>query len=135
MPYATRTKVAAQKTRSEIEALVMERRAKNFASFTEAKGAMIAFEMADRRIVFRLPLPKPDNEQDVRSRWRGLLLTLKAKFESIDRGIETFEDAFLAATMMPDGQTVADHVKPNIALAYKQGSMLPLLPPPERRPS
>jgi hypothetical protein len=33
---------------------------------------------------------------------------------------------------MPDGQTVATHIKPRIAAAYEQGSMVALLPPPHR---
>lgn len=128
MPYAERTRVPARQTRGEIEDLVMKRKAKSFATYMEASGVMISFEMQDRRIAFRLPLPSK-GEQEIRSRWRGLLLCLKAKFEAIDRGVETFEQAFLAHTMMPDGRTVADHVRDNVALAY-QGKAVPLLPAP-----
>lgn len=31
---------------------------------------------------------------------------------------------------MPDGKTVASHIKSSIAAAYESGSMQPLLPPP-----
>lgn len=63
-------------------------------------------------------------------RWRTLLLCLKAKLESVESGIETFEDAFLAQIVMPDGGTVAEHVRPRIAEAYAANTMQPLLPPP-----
>ncbi len=129
MPYAVKTTVNALKTRQEIEALIMKRKAKNFASFTEERGAMIAFELSDRRIVFRLPLPNPKNEQDIRSRWRGLLLTLKAKFESIDRGVETFDDAFLSHVMLHDGKTVGEHTKLSLPKLIA-GEDVPLLPAP-----
>lgn len=66
-----------------------------------------------------------------RSRWRALFLCIKAKLESIESGIETFEDAFLAHIQMPDGQSVSDHVRPRIASAYETGSMQPLLPAPK----
>ena len=129
MPYAERTRVPARQTRGEIEELIMRRKAKSFAIYTETAGAMVSFELQDRRIAFRLPLPEPKREQDIRSRWRGLLLCLKAKFEAIDRGVETFEQAFLAHTLMPDGRTVAEHVREPVALAY-QGKAVPLLPAP-----
>jgi hypothetical protein len=63
-------------------------------------------------------------------RWRCLALVIKAKLEAVESGITTFEDEFLAHIMMPDGQTVGQHVRPNIASAYEQRSMVPLLPPP-----
>lgn len=128
MPYAVDTRVPASRTRQEIETLiVVKRKAKKFASMLADDSATIAFELNDRRLVFKLPLPKKGNEQDVRSRWRGLLLCLKAKFESIDRGVETFDQAFLSHVVMPDGRTVAEHVSEGVALAYA-GKPVPLLP-------
>jgi hypothetical protein len=40
-----------------------------------------------------------------------LLLANKAKLSSVEDGIETFEDAFLAHIVMPDGTTVSQHVR------------------------
>jgi hypothetical protein len=88
---------------------------------------MIAFGMKDARLVFRLPLPN-DNPQDQRSRWRGLLLCIKAKFESVDRGVETFEEAFLSHVMMDDGQTFGQHAIPR--LKEITAGNVPLLPAP-----
>ena len=68
-------------------------------------------------------------EQACRQRWRALALVIKAKLEAVESGITTFEDEFLAHIVMPDGQTVATHIKPRIAEAYEGGRMLALMPP------
>ena len=56
-----------------------------------------------------------------RQRARALLLVIKAKLESIDSGVETFEQAFLANIVMSDGATVYDRVRSDMALEYKNG--------------
>lgn len=129
--YAVDTKVPVVKTRAEIDALCVKHGAKNIATLTEEKRAVIAFELRGLRILFRLPLPK-DNEQDRRSRWRGLLLCIKAKFEAVNRGVETFEEAFLSHIMAEDGRTVADHAVPRLKQIV--AGSVPLLPPPGPRP-
>lgn len=115
----------------DIEKLVMKYGATSFVAGTSQKdGAMICFEASNRRIMFRCPMP--ENDQQQRSKWRALLLCIKAKLESVEAGIETFEDAFLAHVVMPDGMTVSGHVRPRIHSAYKEGTMQPLLPPPSK---
>ncbi len=152
MAYAATTNVAASKTKGEIDGLLRKHKAAGFGIFEEATRAMLVFEMAGRRIVFHLPLPKHMErqfimtdrgkqrteaaalaawEQACRSRWRALFLCIKAKLESIESGIESFEDAFLAHIQMPDGHSVSEHVRPRIAQAYETGSMQPLLPAPK----
>lgn len=153
MSYANKTEVSVEKTTSEIRTTIQKYGATAFANM-EAKGlAMIVFEMKDRRISFKLPLPSVDDkqflydgrrnmrtadkrhaawEQACRSRWRALLLCIKAKLESVEAGIETFEDAFLAHIQMPDGMTVGEHTRPMIARAYETGTMQPLLPAPPK---
>jgi hypothetical protein len=111
------------------------------------------FEAKGRRIMFELPLPDRDDkrfqsdgrghartpakkpevwEQACRQRWRALALVIKAKLEAVESGITSFEDEFLAHVVMPDGQTVGAHIKPRIAVAYAQDSMVSLLPSPGR---
>ncbi|WP_062017425.1 hypothetical protein [Aureimonas sp. AU4] len=151
MPYAENTSVSVEKTEAEIKATLRRYGADRFMTGEDRAGAVISFEMKDRRVTFRLPLPdraeqrfKFDGrrnvrpvakqteawEQACRSRWRALFLCIKAKLESVESGIETFEDAFLAQIVLPDGGTVADHILPRIADAYASGTMQPLLPPP-----
>lgn len=152
MAYAKDTNVSVSKTEAEIKAVIRRYGATTFASFETTLAAMISFEMKDRRVLFKLPLPDKNAkefkqtptgrwarseaqafaawEQACRSRWRALFLCIKAKLESVEAGIETFDDAFLAHIQMPDGLTVGEHVKPNVALAYERQTMQPLLPAP-----
>ncbi len=136
MTYAARTKVPAQQTRNEIEQTLKRYGADRFAYFNEGDRAIIVFEAHERRIRFDLPLPpvtaRGQDEQLVRQRWRALLLCIKAKLESVASKIETFEDAFLAHVVMPDGMTVSDHVRPRIAAVYSGGEVQALLPPPTK---
>ena len=44
--------------------------------------------------------------KETRRRWRCLLITIKAKLECIETGIETFEEAFLAHIVTETGQTI-----------------------------
>lgn len=138
MAYASRTEVPVDKTRMEIERTLTRYGAKSFAYFGSDERAVIVFEASDRRIRFDLPLPplgKGGSDQHRRARWRGLLLCIKAKLEAVEAGIETFEEAFLAHVMMPDGATVGEHAIHRIAAAYKGEAMPSLLPPPKKEPA
>jgi hypothetical protein len=135
MAFAERTKVPANQSRGEIEALLVKYKATSVAVFNSADQAAIAFEMEGRRIIFRLALPKGTDqkaEQEKRRKWRALLLSIKAKLASIEDGIESFEDAFLSHIVMPDGMTVGEHTRPRIQSAYQDNKMTPLLPGPKK---
>jgi hypothetical protein len=135
--YAARTKIPAERTRLDIEAMMQKRGADQFFSGNDGKIAMLAFRLHGRHIRFSLPLVGARSAQQVRSRWRGLLLVIKAKLEAIDLGILTLEDAFIGETVLPDRQTVAEYMRPQIAAAYKSGEMpkaLPYYDPPEAAP-
>ena len=67
-------------------------------------------------------------EQAERQRWRALFLVIKAKLESVEQDIASFEEEFLAHIVMPDNKTVAQHILPNVAAAYESGRMQRLLP-------
>jgi hypothetical protein len=126
--YAARTKVPADRTRLEIEALMKRRGADQFFSGADGERAVLAFRLNGRHIRFSLPLADTRSEQHRRSRWRALLLVIKAKLEAIDIGILTVENAFLADTVLPDRQTVAEYMAPQIEAAYASGQMPKLLP-------
>ena len=72
-----------------------------------------------------LPVAEPKMlaawEQALRTRWRALLLCIKAKLESVESGIETFDTAFMAQIVLPDGRTVEERVLPEIEKAYLTG--------------
>lgn len=125
--FAARTKVPADRTRLEIEGLMRNRGADQFFSGADSERAVLSFRIGGRHIRFALPLGDARNEQHRRSRWRALLLVIKAKLEAIDIGILTIEDAFLADTVLPDRRTVAEVMQPQIESAYGSGKMPPLL--------
>lgn len=126
--YAARTKVPADKTRLDIELMMRRRGADQFFSGGDGERAMLAFRLNGRQVRFVLPLGDARNEQHRKSRWRALFLVIKAKLEAIDIGILTLDDAFLADTVLPDRQTVAEYMRPQIESAYSTGNMPPLLP-------
>lgn len=76
-----------------------------------------------RNVMFELPLPKasafasdgrgrrrtPEKQHDAweqgcRSSWRALLLAIKAKLVSVESGVESFEEAFLAQLVVKDDE-------------------------------
>jgi hypothetical protein len=128
MVYARRTRVPVDRTRQEIEKLITRAGAVEFGYAMRAGGAIITFRMHDRFVRFDMAFPDrkgsiDKHEQEIRRRWRALLLVLKAKFEATATGITTFETEFLAHIVLPGGRTVAQDVVPQIAAAYKSKSM------------
>ena len=143
--YAKDTTVSSERSRGEIEHLLQKYGAEKFGYMWEGTSAVIVFEMKNRRVKFVLPLPdKQDQkffqtatgrtrknpnasfeawEQECRSRWRALTLCIKAKLESVESEIETFEEAWLSHILLPDGATVFDHVAPKVEAAYRSGKM------------
>ena len=152
--FAAHTDVSVEKSRAEIERMIVRYGASQTAFMNAPGRALIMFEANERRIVFELPLPDlsddkfartpggrkrltPEKrmqawEQGCRQRWRALALVIKAKLEAVESGITTFEDEFLAHIMMPDGVTVGRHIKPAVAAWYASGTMQPLLPAPPK---
>lgn len=137
MPYARGTTVEVSKTKMEIEKLVTQYGATAFMAGTSSTQRMsqVGFELRSRRIMFRVNAPDAQKfgtgeryAAEDRRRWRCLLLSIKAKLECVATGIETFDEAFLAHIVMPDGSTVGQTALPRIAEAYKTGKMQPLLP-------
>jgi len=145
MAYASKTEVSTEKSKAEIEAMVMKRGGDDYIAGVSGREAFVAFMLSDRRVLFKLQLPdksekrfthtehhrKPrtsDNahaswDQACRSKWRALLLVIKAKLESIDAGIETFDEAFMPHIMTPDGRRFAEHAVPQIETSYRENTV------------
>lgn len=143
--YAADTSVSQDKSRNEIEATLKRYGATSFMYASEEMAAMIGFRIAGRMVKFVLPMPDPQArefthtpakgiarssaeaakawEQAGRQRWRALALVIKVKLEAVAAGITTIEDEFLAHTVLPDGSTVGQFMKPQLAVAYEQGTM------------
>lgn len=149
--FAVNTDVPSARTLDEIRQTLKRYNATSFGLLEDAKRVGVAFEMQNRRVRFTMPIPQPNEhrtnsrgttrtsaqinaavEKARRSRWRALLLTIKAKLESIETGIETFEEAFMAQIVLPSGQTMSEWAVPQIEKAYAGGEMPPLLGSGER---
>jgi hypothetical protein len=135
--YAEGTVVAVAKTRGEIETTLTRYGADAMLSGFEPGTAWVQFRAKGRIVKFSAPLPVrakyktvKQYEQAERTRWRALLLVIKAKLESIESGIETFDEAFMPHIVLPDGQTVKEWMQPQIALAFERGAMPKLLTGP-----
>lgn len=134
--YAQGTRVDGATTRHQIEKLLKQYRSSGFAYFETGGQVAIAFEREARRVLFRLPIkhdPKAygDAQQQMRARWRSLLLVIKAKLVAVDSGITSFEQEFLAHIVLPDGSTVYEHTAAKIARAYESGAVRPMLEGPK----
>lgn len=134
MPYARGTTVGVDKSRAEIERMLTRRGARKFYSGYDENRAIVAFELGDRNIKFELALPSPGdrpsakNEQLIRERWRALALAIKSRLICVEAGIETVEEAFLAQVVMPNRETVYEHLRGYLSQEYGNGNMPPLLP-------
>jgi len=154
--YAQDTSVSVEKSKAEIERTLTRYGADGFQTgWHKRQGkAMVAFEFDGRHVRFFVTVPDQSDErfmltkagrtrstvqslkaweQEQRQRWRALNLVVKAKMEAIDCGIETFEEAFLAHLVLPDGSTVAEHLIPKIITAIKRNKTPRLLLPETTR--
>lgn len=140
MSYAAETEVSVEKTKAQIESLLMKGGADSFAAMSDREKAAVAFGMGGKTVRFVLPLPilkdfitSPKGntrhgagkiektwEQACRSRWRGLYLNIRAKLEAVEIGITSFESEFLAHFVLPNGKTVGEEVLPKLEDATKK---------------
>ena len=131
--FAQGTTVPSGKTRLEIEELLKKNGATSLIYGEQAGVGRLMFAMRGRQIRFNLKLvDERQQAAEHRRRWRALLLVLRGKLESIqDDTIETFEEAFLAHTMTPNGATVGEQMLPQLKDAYltgRQPAMMLALP-------
>lgn len=147
--YAKNTSVSSERSKMEIERTIMRYGAEQFVYGWHGESAVVGFRMQNRQIKFELALPRRDDpefcitetgrersenvahkawEQATRQRWRALLLIIKAKFEATELGVTSFENEFLACTMLPSGETVGQWARRDLDKAMSQGKMPRLLP-------
>lgn len=125
--YAEGTTVPAMKTRTEIEVYLQKRGATRFAFGYLEDRAAVSFAAHGRLVRFTIPNPQATEKaikqrsyrvpvaqallEEERRRWRCLLLAIKSKFTTVESGIETFEEAFLANIVTADNMTVWERIK------------------------
>lgn len=139
-----KTKVPVEKTRLEIETLVKKYGADQFMSASDdsQNRVMVQFRLSKRIVKFQLQLTGRDEhksnaawEQSGRQRWRALLLCIKGKLEAVESGICEIDDEFMSYTIMPNGQTCGEWLKPQIEQSFLTGKMpesMLALPSPNR---
>jgi hypothetical protein len=144
--YASQTSVSVERSKAEIERTLQRYGASQFIYGWDRQEAVIGFVVQGdtqmRQVRFKVKVPDRDDffrtptgrrrstsqaerewEQAQRQRWRALLLVIKAKLEAIEAGIATFEDEFLAYTMLPSGETVGEWMTPQLDKVYDKGIM------------
>lgn len=147
--YASNTTVSEDKSRADIEKSLRKYGAQRFLYGWDENCAVIAFTMRERQIRFYLPMPDEGDrefthtprgqlrstqqreiaiQQERRRRWRAFFLVIKGKLEAVETGIMTFEDEFLANTVLPDGSTVGKWIKKQMEVTYRDGTMPKMLP-------
>ena len=133
--YASHTSVPVDRSKADIEATLERYGATHFAYMCDnTKGeACVGFIVQGRKIRIVLPLPQltecattakgrkrcanaaeQERSQEVRRRWRALLLVIKSKLEAVSSGIATFENEFLAYVVLSDGQTFGEWAAPQL---------------------
>ena len=150
--FATDTKVPVERSRAELDTLLGKygATARAFAVDDERHRALMSFRIADLDYRMEVPLPErdqpdvrprgwsgwPDSRrkewidreyaQALRTRWRVLLLLVKAKMEAVSLGLSTVEQEFLPHLVLADGRTVYAAVGERIQRALSSDAPLML---------
>lgn len=140
--FAEGTSVPVDRSRAEVERILTKYGADQFSSGWTGEKSIIMFRMKERYIRIEMPMViqgKTRNDkgyvfgehhaaQENRRRWRSMVLYVKSKLDSVDSEIVSFEEAFMAHIVLPNKQTVAQFMAPQIAAAYGSGEMPKQLP-------
>ena len=128
--YAAATTVPVSRSRDELQTLVERVGASDFGYRSGESGTAIMFRRERISYLVRIPNPPDGDRQAERSIWRAFVLLLKAKVIAIEEEITTFEETFLAYTLVGQGVTLAEQYIPGLKEAALEGrapDALPLL--------
>lgn len=144
MTYASGTTVTVRRSREEIEELLLKHEAERIGFVMEARVASVGFTIDGWSVRFKVQLPSDDEAKEKaprgrynwqeppksnrdawvarteRERWRALLLCIKAKLVSVESGVESFEQAFMAHLVLPGGRTVGEEQLPQLQQHVRQ---------------
>jgi len=144
MAFAEDTKVPLEQSIAEIIGMVRRAGAAQIGQMESADSYLVAFTLGGRNIRFTVPLvteyggpashgngravdPQRWIDQRNRQKGRALMLVIKAKLESIESGVETFEQAFLANIVTANRQTVYERIAGQLGVEYDTGKVAPLM--------
>lgn len=146
--FAASTTVAPEYSRLEVERILARYGADQFFYAIDAGRAVVGFRAQGKVVRMMIPLPKREEftrsatgrarrgesidvawQQEMRRRWRCLVLIVKAKLEAVSSGLRTFEEEFLSDILLKDGETVGAKLLPQVEAAYTTGApVIGLLP-------
>lgn len=139
--YAEGTKVPVEKSHIAVQKILKQYGASNSAYGEQGDTAAIVFTMKGRQYRIQIAYPplsdfeyagkvkrtlaqmRAAREQETRRLWRALYMVVKAKLEAAQSGIVTFEQEFLAHTVLRNNQTVDEWIEPQL-----ETGKVPLLP-------
>ena len=147
MAYAENTTVSVEKSVGEIVTLVKKAGAYRIGQVEDVDTLALQFFLNDRLLRFRVDMPTLEQmpsrnargtvipteqrnrmaAQACRQKARALLLVIKAKLESVESKVETFDEAFLPNIVTPEGLTIAEIALPQIANGYSGGKQPALM--------
>ena len=129
MAYAQNTAVPVSHSRAELERTLERYGASEFGILTSVpdESATVLFKISGSPCRITIRQPEKDDKES-RRLWRVLIITVKAKLESVDAGISTVREEFMANLVLPNGQTVKEWAGPQLERFAQQD--LPLLPGP-----
>ena len=145
MSYASNTQVSEDRSRIQIERMILKYGADEFGTLTRKGEALVAFKYKEYRIQMSVPLPDKNDERftvtpsgrkrrsevqafgewekEVRRRWRSMCLVIKALLVGVEDEVLTFEQAFMPYIIV-GGLTVSERILPLLAKAIEQGKEL-----------
>jgi hypothetical protein len=124
--YAAKTDVPVDRSRSELERVLTRWGASQFAYGQDQERWVVGFAFGSRAV--RIVMIIPSTPQEQRQRWRALVLVVKAKLEAISLGLVDFETEFLGHLVLPTGETMAEHVGPQLPAMYERGAVPSIMP-------
>lgn len=152
--YAKTSMVSVDKSKNELERIVKRFGAEGYVYGWKAGVVQIVFEVRNYVYNVKLPMVEPDDrefthtptgrqrtkkqateyyEQEIRSRFRELVLLMKAKFVGIERGITTFDDEFLPKLRLPDGSTFGEWAERELPRVFDTHGTPEFLMPGEQK--
>ena len=126
--YGSSSKRTPEERAQEIEIMLAKYGAKKIQIVRGVSAAVILFQSpasaGGHFVRIEVPLPSADDAQyagregsfirAARQRWACASLVVKSKLASIVAGIESFESAWLASILLPNGLTVSEWARPQL---------------------
>lgn len=123
MAFASQTSVTVAESVADIQKIIARHGGKvlrceewNSGGICEfvAKNTKIRFVLEYRVTKSAMSHAPERRDQEHRAHWRALFLTIKAKFVSVETGIESFHEAFMGRIVQADDSVAVTKYLPQI---------------------